>query len=98
MVVLANQLVQLVIHITADGGTVLFDRGDVPYRIVGVAIRGVVAVGYRTDEMGACIGTAATGQIGIGFGQQDRPGGFNDALRGQSAIDVYFKFLNVTYE
>ena len=98
MVVLANQLVQLVIHVTADGGTVLFDLGDVPYRIIGVAIRGVVTVGYGTDEMGACVCSAATGQIGISFGQPDRTGGFDDALRSQSAVDVYFKFLNVTYE
>lgn len=83
MVVLANQLVQLVIHVAADGGTVLFDLGDVSYRIVGVAIRGVVTVGYGTDEMGACVCSAATGQIGIGFGQQDRPGGFDDAFRGE---------------
>ena len=83
VIILANQLVQLVIHVTADGGTVLFDLGDVSYRIIGIAIGGIVAVGYRTDQMGTCIGAAATGQIGIGFGQQNCTGGFENALRGE---------------
>ena len=82
VVIFEGQLVQLVVHIATDGGTILFDLGDVPYRIVGVAIRGVVAVGYRTDQMGACIGSAATCQVGIGFGQQSCAGGFDNALRG----------------
>ena len=59
MVVLANQLVQLVVHVTADVSTVLFDLGDVSYRIIDIAVGGVVAVGYRIDQMGACIGSTA---------------------------------------
>ena len=98
VVIFAGQLVQLVIHVATDGGAILFDLGDVPYRIVGVAIRSIVVIGYGPDQMGACVGSAATRQVGISFGQQDRPGGFGNALRGQSAVDVYFKFLNVTYE
>lgn len=98
MVVLTNQLVQLVIHITTDGSTVLFDLGDVPYRIIGVAVGGVVAVGYRIDQMGACIGSTAACQVGISFGQQDRTVGFDDALGGQSAINVFHSLLNVTHE
>ena len=46
VVIFAGQLVQLVIHVATDGGTVLFDLGDVPYRIVGVTVRSVVAVSY----------------------------------------------------
>ena len=38
---------------------VLFDCGDVPYRIIDIAVGGVVAVGYRIDQMGACIGSTA---------------------------------------
>ena len=81
MVVLANQLVQLVIHVTADGGTVLSDCGNIAYRIVGVTVRSVVAVSYGANQMSACIGTAATCQVGISFGQQDRPCGFDNTLR-----------------
>ena len=38
---------------------VLFDCCDVPYRIIDIAVGGVVAVGYRIDQMGACIGSTA---------------------------------------
>lgn len=69
VVVLPGHLVQLVIHVVTNNSTVLFDRGDVSCRIIGIAIGGVVAVGYRTDEMGACIGTTANRQVGIDFGQ-----------------------------
>ena len=65
---------------------------------MGIAIGGVVAVGNRTDEMGARIGSAATRQVRISFGQQDRPGGFDDALRSQSAVDVLFELPSVAYD
>ena len=95
VVVLTGHLVQLVVHVAADGGTILFDRGDVPYRVVGIAVGGVVAVSNGTDEMGACIGSAATCQVGISFGQQNCAGGFDDALRGESAIDILFVFPSI---
>ena len=82
MVVLANQLVQLVVHVTADGSTVLFDLGDVSYRVIDIAVSGVVAVGYRIDQMGACIGSTAA----WGGRQKNSTGGFYKALRGAQRV------------
>ena len=41
VIILTNQLVQLVVHVDTDGGAVLFDLGDVPYRVVGIAVGAV---------------------------------------------------------
>ena len=60
---------------------VLFDCCDVPYRIIDIAVGGVVTVGYGTDEMDACVCSAATRRAGIGFGQRDRTDEFDNTLR-----------------
>ena len=46
VVVLPGHLVQLSVHVAADGGTVLFDIGDIPYRIISVVIRSIAAASY----------------------------------------------------
>lgn len=79
VVVLPDHLVQLVIHVATNNSTVLFDLGDVPYRIIRVAISGVVTISHGSDQMGTCTGSAAACQVGIGFGQQGYAGGFDAA-------------------